>query len=350
MTESDEILFDVQNGLGLITLNRPQVLNALTWNMARLMNAKLIAWAEDPAIRAVAITGAGDRAFCSGGDIKAVAKEAKETGGKGPMCREFFRDEYILNHRIHAYPKPYIALVDGIVMGGGKGLSAHGSHRVVSEKVTFAMPETGIGFFPDVGGGYFLPRCPGETGTYLALTSARIGAADAVYVGFGTHFVESKNFPALTEALIREKDIDAALRPFTAAAPGEPALAQEQARIDACFGYNRVEDILTALSAENSPFALDALKAMRAVSPTSLKVALAQIRYGKHLSFKDVMKMEYRLSQHLLGAPDFYEGVRAALIDKDRSPKWTPATVEAVDDRVIEGYFSSLGANDLTFA
>lgn len=351
MKDAPEILFDVKNGLGLVTLNRPQALNALTLNMVRQMDGRLVEWAKDPAIRAVAVMGAGGKAFCSGGDVKAVAldgKAAREGKSDGALVRDFFREEYILNHRIHTFPKPYISLIDGIVMGGGKGISAHGSHRVVSEKVTFAMPETNIGFFPDVGGGYFLPRCPGQTGVYLALTSKRIGAADCAYIGFATHFVASQDFPALLDALCAG-DVEAAIGQYAGSPPGMSELEQHRARIDACFGHDRVEDIVAALEKDGSPWAAETLKAMNAMSPTAMKVALRQIRLGAKMDFADVMTMEYRLSQRLTALPDSYEGIRAALIDKDRQPKWNPARLEAVNDDAVEGYFQSLGDRDLRF-
>jgi enoyl-CoA hydratase len=346
VTDKDEILFDVRNGTGFITLNRPQVLNALTMGMVRAMNERLEAWATDPAVRAVAISGAGGKAFCSGGDVKTVAIEAKATGGQGPLCREFFREEYTLNHRIHAFPKPYIALIDGIVMGGGKGLSAHGSHRVVTENITFAMPETNIGFFPDVGGGYFLPRCPGQTGTYLALTSARIGAADAAYIGFATHFVPAKDFTAFTSAL--EDGVEPALKKFSAPFTNGGNLAPVRGKIDRCFGHDRMEEIIASLEKDGSDWARETLKALGGMSPTSLKIALRHIRLGAGMGFAEVMKTEYRISQHLMGTHDFYEGIRAALIDKDRSPKWNPASLSEVSDSKVESFFESLGPRDLT--
>jgi enoyl-CoA hydratase len=217
------------------------------------------------------------------------------------------------------------------------------------------MPETNIGFFPDVGGGYFLPRCPGQTGTYLALTSTRIGAADCVYIGFATHFIESKDFPALAGALAASRAVDDVLKDFAKPAPGPSQLAPHRALIDRCFGHNRVEDIVEALKGELMPetthtaFAREALKALHSMSPTSLKVALKQIRRGAGLSFAEVMTMEYALSQNLVKTHDFYEGIRAALIDKDRSPRWNPATLEEVRDSTVKGYFQSLGADDLVF-
>lgn len=351
MTQEPEILFEIQGGIGLITLNRPQALNALNLGMIRLMDKKLVEWAGDDAVKAVVIRGAGDRAFCSGGDVKAVAIEARamnEGKGDGRLCRDFFREEYTLNNRIYTYPKPYIALIDGIVMGGGKGLSAHGSHRIVSEKVMFAMPETNIGFFPDVGGSYFLPRCPGQTGVYLALTSKRIGAADTIYIGFATHHVPSARMQELLDSLCATgADIDAVLKNFSTEAPGLSEVEASREKIDACFGHDRIEDIIAALEKDGSPFAQETLTAMRGMSPTSLKIALRQIRLGAKLDFQAAMTMEYRLSQNCMQGHDFYEGIRAALIDKDRKPLWNPARAEDVSDKAVEDHFKSLGDQDL---
>jgi enoyl-CoA hydratase len=360
-TQEQEIIFEVRGRLGLVTLNRPQALNALNLPMIRALDRQLVDWAKNEAIGAVAITGAGDRAFCSGGDVKAVAidaKAAQEGKSDGKLTRDFFRDEYILNHRIFTYPKPYVSLINGIVMGGGKGISAHGSHRVVTENTLFAMPETNIGFFPDVGGGYFLPRCPGQTGAYLALTSKRIKAIDTIYIGFATQHVPAARLPELVGALAAA-ETDARLDPreqvtriigrFDAPPPGESELAPHRARIDACFAFDHVEEIVAALQKDGSAWADETLKALHAMSPTSLKIALRQIRLGARMPFAQVMTMEYRLSQACMKGHDFYEGIRAALIDKDRAPKWNPPRLEAVPDGEVERYFASLGERDLLF-
>ena len=355
MTQEPEILFELRGAAGWITLNRPAALNALTLNMIRQMDQKLLAWVTDPAVAFVVITGAGDKAFCAGGDVKAVAIDSlalREGKGTGQLASDFFREEYILNNRIHSYPKPYVSLINGIVMGGGKGVSAHGSHRVVTENILFAMPETNIGFFPDVGGGYFLPRCPGQTGVYLAMTSQRIKAADTGYIGFATHFVPAADFAALTDALTRVRDkagLEKTLQQFAKPFPAGGMLSEQREAIDRCFSFNRVEDIVAALEKGQTPFAAETLKAMRGMSPTSLKIALRQIRLGAKMPFAQVMTMEYRISQSCVRAPDFYEGIRAALIDKDRQPKWNPAQISAVNDDDIEKYFAPLGQKDLNF-
>jgi enoyl-CoA hydratase len=293
--------------------------------------------------------------------VKAVAidaKAAREGKSDGQLTRDFFRDEYTLNHRIFTFPKPYISLINGIVMGGGKGISAHGSHRVVTENTLFAMPETNIGFFPDVGGGYFLPRCPGQTGAYLALTAKRVKAIDTIYVGFATQYVPAANLPDLLKALAaikwdaRKKPRDQVTKVIddaSAQPPGESEIAPFRARIDECFAFDRVEQIFESLRKDGGAWAEETLKILHAMSPTSLKIALRQIRLGAHMPFAQVMTMEYRLSQACTKGHDFYEGIRAALIDKDRQPKWKPSKVTDVPDQEVEAYFASLGDRDLVF-
>lgn len=346
-----EILFDVRGQTGIITLNRPHVLNALTLNMLQQMDDQLVRWAQDPAIACVIVTGAGTRAFCAGGDIKAVALDAlakRKGDSRGELIRDLFRVEYTLNHRIKTFTKPYISLINGIVMGGGMGLSAHGTYRVVTETTVFAMPETGIGFFPDVGGGYFLPRCPGQTGTYLALTGKRIHMQDSFYIGFATHYVPAAKLPALTEKIAQQpQQLEQLLKDFSEPPQGASELALHRGKIDQHFAHDRVEDIVAGLERAPSPWAAEALAALRSVSPTSLKVALKQMRMGASMGFAEVMAMEYRLSQSCTAQPDFYEGVRAALIDKDRQPRWQPATLQEVPDTAINVCFQSLGSQDL---
>jgi enoyl-CoA hydratase len=358
--QEPEIIFEELNAVGVITLNRPQALNALTPNMVHELDQILLRWEQSPAIKAVIIKGAGDRAFCSGGDIKAAAMDSlayRQGTSNGQLAKDFFREEYTLNYHIHTFPKPYIALVDGIVMGGGKGVSAHGSHRIVTEKTLFAMPETSIGFFPDVGGGYFLPRCAGQTGLYLALTSKRIKAADTLYIDFATHFVPYALLAPLYAALIEYEWNDtknlhaqatALIEKFAAPVTGESELALHRTKKDTCFRHNRIEDIIADLKKDSSLWAEETLTAMLSMSPTSLKLALRQIRQGASMNFAEVMKMEYRISLFCLQRPDFYEGVRAALIDKDRAPHWSPARIEDVSDDEIEKCFQGTG-DDLSF-
>ena len=358
--QTDEVLFTQQGAIGLITMNRPQALNALTLGMVRAMNTQLEAWATDDSVQAVVIRGTGGRAFCAGGDVKAVAMATRAADpAAATMARDFFFEEYTLNHRIFTYPKPYIALIDGIVMGGGVGVSAHGTFRIVAESTALAMPETIIGFFPDVGGGYFLPRCPGQTGTYLALTGHRVGAVDAIYCGFATHYVPTAQHQELLQALSETNFADAVdakvaveevIARFAQEAAGECTLAPVRDAIDRCFGADRMEDIIAALAHEDSDFAAKTLQSLYAVSPTSLKVTLRQLREGGKLHFAKVMTMEYRLSQALVKYPDFYEGIRAALIDKDKQPKWHPSRVEDVTDEQVDAFFAPRPDDELVLS
>jgi enoyl-CoA hydratase len=354
---TDEILLERRGALGLATLNRPKALNALTLPMIRALDPQLAAWASDPEVAAVVIRGAGERAFCAGGDVKACwddGRAMKRGEGDGRLTQEFFREEYRLNRRIHVFPKPYVALLDGITMGGGVGLSIHGSHRVATERTLFAMPETGIGLFPDVGGSWFLPRCPGQVGTYLALTGARLHAADALHAGIATHHVPSGDLDALVESLASadlsagREAVDAILARHASDA-GPASLAEHRAAIDRCFYFDAIEEIFAALENEGTDWAKATLKVLSQMSPTSLKVALRQIRRGAALDFDDAMKMEYRLSQACMRGHDFYEGIRAVLVDKDRSPKWSPATVGEVSEDLVESHFAPLGPRELSF-
>lgn len=351
-TAADEVLFARRNGVLVITLNRPKALNALSLSMIRLIDPVLKDAATDPTIACVVIEGAGEKAFCAGGDVRAVVLASRDPSSR--LGKDFFREEYILNHRIHTYPKPFIALIRGISMGGGVGLSAHGSHRVVDAGLTFAMPETGIGLFPDVGGTWFLNRCPGETGLYLGLTGARLKMADALYIGYATHAIQTGSFDAVREALVTAapKDkagVDAVLAGFAADVPPAP-LADQRAVIDRCFAGSSVEAIVAALTAEGSDFAEALLKELSHKSPLALKVTFEQLRGGKDLTIEEVLTREYRMSQHALANGEFAEGIRALLIDKDQQPKWRPATIDAVTAAAVENYFAPLGDEDLRFA
>lgn len=334
-----EALFEKRGRAGIVTLNRPKALNALNSTMVRLIHPQLVAWAADPSVELVIVRGAGEKAFCAGGDIR----QLHDWGKAGdPATEGFYREEYRLNAFIKRYPKPYVALVDGIVMGGGVGMSAHGSHRVAGERLMFAMPETGIGFFPDVGGTFFLPRMPGQVGTWLALTAARLGQADALWSGFATHAVASADLDAVAEALIEKGDPDTTLAAFAKSAGDAPARALMPV-IDRCFSAGTVEEILARLDAEEGEWAGSQAAAIRQKSPTSLKVALRQMREGAVASFDDCMRMEYRIVSRILAGVDFYEGVRAVIIDKDNAPKWRPGRLEDVSDADIDAYFAPLG-------
>ena len=327
-------------GLLVATLDRPKALNALTLEMARDFDAALVAAAADDACRAVLIKGEGDRAFCAGGDIQRLY-HAGRAGEAYP--RDFFHDEYRLNARIHHFPKPYVALMDGIVMGGGVGLSVHGGLRVVTERLMLAMPETGIGLFPDVGGGYFLPRLPGEAGMFMALTGARIGHADALALGIGDAYVPSAWLVDL-EAVFRAEppgDLAAAraLVARFAEDPGPGRLDPVRGEIDRLFAGGSVGAILAALAADGGEWATKQRDIIAAKSPTSLLITLRQIRAGAGLSFNDVMRMEFRMALACVAGHDMYEGVRAVVIDKDQSPGWSPAGLDEVTAGDVARYF-----------
>ena len=335
---TDDVLFERQGAVGLITLNRPRALNALTHEMCLAMKAQLDEWADAAPIKTVVIRGTGERAFCAGGDIRALY----ESGKAGtPYALDFYRDEYCLNAAIKHFPKPYVALLHGIVMGGGVGVSVHGSHRVASEAMTFAMPETGIGLFPDVGGSYFLPRLPGEIGMYVALTGERLNAADSVYAGVATHFVPTAQTDALVATLEDGAEPDFVLQSF-AEKTAQPPLSHLREAIDRVFSADSLDGILTGLDDDGSEWAAKMAAAIRKKSPTSLKVTFCQIREGTHLSFDDCMRMEYRMVNRIVAGHDFYEGVRAAIIEKDNAPKWEPAELSDVTAEQVDAYFAPL--------
>jgi enoyl-CoA hydratase len=350
MTTEAEILFERRGSAGIVTLNRPRALNAITHPMIRGLAVKLAEWAVDPGITRVLIKAAGERAFSAGGDIRALYELGR--AGVHDRALQFWREEYTLNTLIKRYPKPYVALIDGIVMGGGVGLSVHGSHRIAGDYFQFAMPEVGIGFFPDVGGTWFLPRMPDELGTYCALTGERVKPADALAAGIATHYVPSARWPELMEALASSMPIDATLLDFAQpAAPGP--IAPRSPVIARLFDGATVEEIVRALDRETQTRGKDAGFAgatgavMRAKSPTSLKIALAQVRRGKHWSFSDCMRAEFRIVSRIVHAHDFYEGVRAAIIDKDQAPVWSPSTLSDVSPEDVERYFAPLGEREL---
>ncbi|MCK9993283.1 MAG: enoyl-CoA hydratase [Alphaproteobacteria bacterium] len=343
MSEEQEVIFEETGSLGVITLNRPGALNALTLGMCHAIDARLRIWRDDARIKSVVIKGAG-RAFCAGGDIRALYDLGL---AKDEYPYRFYHDEYRLNALIKHFPKPYIALIDGIVMGGGVGVSVHGAHRIVSENLRFAMPETGIGLFPDVGGSYFLSRCPGELGLFLALTGTRIGAADAIYCGIASAYVPAANFDALQAALADGPDIEKTLAEFAQAPSEAPPLAQHRARIDRIFSHDSVEEITEALLWEGDPWAVQTRAAILGKSPVSSKVAFRQLREGAKLDFNACMQMEYRLANRFIEGHDFYEGVRATVIDKDGAPNWKPEELKEVSQADVDAYFAPLGAREL---
>lgn len=341
--EEAEILFEERGAVGLVILNRPKALNALTRGMCTALHAKLKEWATKASVKAVVLRGAGDRAFCAGGDIRVLYEKGK---AGDPYAIDFYRDEYRLNAFIHHFPKPYVSLLDGITMGGGVGVSVHGSHRIATEKTVFAMPETGIGFFPDVGGTYFLPRCPGQIGMYLGLTGARIAGADALYAGVATHFVARAQLDGLTEALAAGTPLDAALARFKGE-PGPAALAERRTLIDHYFAKRSLDEIVQSLAQSDDPWAAETLATLKTKSPTALKVVYRQICEGARADMDECMRIEFRMVNRFMAEHDFYEGVRAVIIDKDQKPQWRPAALDAVTPAMVEAYFTSLGSRDL---
>ena len=305
--------------------------------MARRLDAQLQEWADDDRVRQVVVEGAGDRAFCAGGDVRDLYEAVARPGD--PLIAAFYRGEYTLNNRIKGYGKPYVALIDGVVMGGGVGVAIHGSHRVVTENALFAMPETGIGLFPDVGGTWFLPRMPGEIGLYLGLTGARLRAADTLYCGVATHYIPRARLAGMdgsADALERLADD-----------PGEPPLAGQRESIDRCFAGDSVDAIIAVLRSEGDEWADKTLAVLATKSPTSLKVAFRQIREGASLDFAAAMRLEYRLAQRFCAGHDFREGVRAVIIEKDQKPQWQPPDLDAVSESDVDAYFAPLDGGDL---
>jgi enoyl-CoA hydratase len=358
MSITDEILLERRGGLGIVTLNRPKALNTLSLAMYRVMDPKLKEWSRDPSVRAIVVRGAGDRAFCAGGDVRAIYDaRAHPQNRPGDYKADFFREEYRLIERVHRFPKPYIALMDGIAMGGGMGISVNGSHRIATERSVCAMPEVHIGLFPDVGATRYLNLCPGRTGLYLALTGARLKAADMRYVGFATHYVRHERLAELVEALAgigwgAGKDrtqVDAVLAGFHEA-PGDPPLAALRGQIDRCFSGGSVEAILDALAREDSDWARDTRATIERASPISLKITFRQMTLGDvRMDIERALALEYRMTQHVMAAHDFFEGIRAVLVDKDQKPLWEPRSLAEVTDADVARYFESLGERELTF-
>lgn len=339
-----EILTRIDGSVGRITLNRPKALHALNLAMCQAMTAALLDWRDDPAVTSVLIDHAGERGFCAGGDIRMIAESG---AGDAVEAKAFFHAEYRLNHLMFGYPKPVTAIVDGIVMGGGVGISEPAKVRIATERTTYAMPETGIGLFPDVGGGWFLPRLPGESGTWLALTGARLKAADTVALGIHTHFVESADLIDVLESIGYHPHAPEAEAMAWAGDAGPSPLAPHREAIDRLFAHNRVEDIVAALEADGSDWALAQLAILKTKSPQSLKVTLRQLRLGRAMTdFGEVLAMEYRLGGRVVRTHDFQEGVRAVIVDKDNAPQWSPASLAAVDEAAIEALFAPLPAGE----
>lgn len=351
---TDKILFDRDGDWGVVTLNNEKALNALDWDMVRAMHAQLIDWAARNDVKAVLVRANGEKAFCAGGDIRWLY----DNGHADPVgTSEFFRDEYTNNALIYHYPKPYVALIDGIVMGGGVGISVHGDFRVAGDATLFAMPETGIGLFPDVGGGHFMPRLHDGLGLYFALTGARAKAADCMAAGVATHYAPSGKHDDLVKALLTtplsnqaHADIEAVLDVF-AADPGHAGLNDLRTDIARFFdGAESLNSLINAVNVANDEFAAGLCKTLSRMSPTSLALTFEQMARGRGLDFDDVMKMEFRMVRRVMAGHDFYEGVRAQIIDKDRSPQWSPAALADIDKDAVNAYFAPLDGEDLELA
>ncbi|WP_375461356.1 enoyl-CoA hydratase/isomerase family protein [uncultured Enterovirga sp.] len=345
--DEPEIISERRGAAGIVTLNRPRALNALTQGMVDRLAEALDRWESDPAVTRIIVKGAGDRAFCAGGDVRALYEAGR--GGRVEEAFAFWRTEYRLNIRIKRYPKPYVALIDGLVMGGGVGVSLHGSHRVAGDRYSLAMPEVGIGFVPDVGATYALPRLPDETGMYLALTGARVGADDAAAIGLATHLVPSGDFEALEAALVSGEPVDTALAQASRPAAEGP-LSSERGTIQRRFSAESVPAVLAALdeaAAAGSDFARDCAATIRTKAPSSLSLAFAQVRRGREMTFEEAMVTEFRIVSRVARGHDFYEGVRAAIIDKDGRPRWNPETLAGIDPAFVEAHVAPLGRDDL---
>jgi enoyl-CoA hydratase len=343
-SNQSEVIVERRGAAGLIRLNRPKALNSLTIPMVRTIAAALDEFAGDQAVASVVVMGEGERGFCAGGDIRAIHLSGRSGDG---LAETFWREEFRLNHRIASYPKPYVALMDGITMGGGVGLSSHGRHRIVTERTRLAMPETGIGYFPDVGATWLLPRTPGESGTWMALTGLDINASDAIYTGLADVYMSSSRLEEAVHRLTNlsaassSDDVDAVLRDLSEQVD-EGRLQANAAMIDRAFHFNRVEDIASALAAEEGEFAAETRRVLLTRSPTSLKLALRLLRAGRQSrTLGECLARELGACMHVLHGPDFYEGVRAAVIDKDRNPKWSPPTIALVNDEMIGRFFES---------
>jgi enoyl-CoA hydratase len=350
-TEGD-LIARKEGSAGIIRLNRPKAINAVTLEMFHDIDRALDAFEADPDVAVIVLEGAGERGLCAGGDIRALWESSKVRGDLGKVL---WRDEYILNARIKRFPKPYVAFMDGIVMGGGVGLSAHARHRVVTDRTKLAMPEVGLGFFPDVGGTYLLSRSPGEIGSYFGLTGTTMNGPDAIYAKFADAVVPSPKLAALREALTKvargttSADIDRLIGGFATGETSGPVAAM-QATIDRWFAHDRMQDIVAALKADGSELAQATLKALGEKSPRGMVVTLKLLRLARTTAtLEECLVREYRAALEVFASDDFREGVRAAVIDKDRNPKWLPPRTEDVTPEMVARYFAGIGADELTF-
>ncbi|MGU3434873.1 enoyl-CoA hydratase/isomerase family protein [Actinomycetes bacterium M1A6_2h] len=338
-----DVVFDVSDGVGTILLDRPKAINALSHEMTRAIDSQLIEWESDSTVRAVLLKGAGDRGLCAGGDIVSIYEDARSGG---TASADFWRDEYVMNSRIGRFPKPFVAVMDGIVMGGGVGIAAHASVRIVTERSKVGMPEVGIGFVPDVGGTWLLAHSPGQTGVHVALTTARMSAADAIAAGFADHLVPSDSLADFEKAL-RAGTVDDAVGTF-AQPPGESELMSQRDWIDEFYVGDDAAVIVNRLRTSGIDAAVAAADAIEGKSPTSVAVTLRSIREAEQsTSLEAVLNREYRISVACLSSPDLVEGIRAQVIDKDRSPSWTPSSLADVSSADVDRFFASLGSAEL---
>jgi enoyl-CoA hydratase len=350
--EEGDLIVRREGAAGVIRLNRPKALNAMTVEMSIGVDAALDQFEADPEVAVIVLEGAGERGLCAGGDIRGLWESSREGGDLGAR---FWRQEYVMNARIAKYPKPYVAFMDGLVMGGGVGLSGHASHRVVTDRTKLAMPEVGLGFFPDVGGTWLLSRSPGEIGTYFGLTGQTMNGPDAIHAKFADAVVPAAKWPELRDALTKVRqgvtaaDVSKLIKGFATGETAGPVAAKEPA-IDALFGFDRMEDIFAALKRDGSEFALATLKTLNEKSPRGMVVTLKLLRLARTASsLEECLVREYRAALEVFRSDDFREGVRAAVIDKDRNPTWSPSRIEDVTPDMLALYLAEIGADELKF-
>ncbi len=351
MSVREPIRFLREGRLGVVVLDRQEALNALTRDMVRALSDHLRRWKDDPEVEAVLVKAVPGRAFCAGGDVRAVVETVRREGVAAAL--PFFRDEYRMNWRIARFPKPYVAFLNGVTMGGGCGISIHGTHRIATEHTVLAMPETAIGFFPDVGATWFLDHCPPGVGMFLGLTGARLAAADALTTGLATHHLPAARLLELEARLVAAGpgQVTAALEEGLrelATAPREPGfLASKLATIASLFTAESFGELLARLSAEPTGFGAEQLAILRERSPLSVRLTFAQLRRGAGASLEEALRLEYRMVRHVLESGEFAEGVRALLIDKDKRPRWRHAALEAVDEAEVERFFAPIPEGEL---
>ena len=350
--EEGDLIVRREGAAGVIRLNRPKAINAMTLEMSIGIDAALDKFEVDPEVALIVLEGAGERGLCAGGDIRGLWESSREGGDLGAR---FWRQEYVMNARIAKYPKPYIAFMDGLVMGGGVGLSGHASHRVVTDRTKLAMPEVGLGFFPDVGGTWLLSRSPGEIGTYFGLTGQTMNGPDAIHAKFADAVVPAAKWPNLRDALTKVRtgvtatEVSKLINGFATGDAAGPVAAKEP-MINALFGFDRMEDIVAALKRDGSEFAQATLKTLGEKSPRGMVVTLKLLRLArKASSLEECLVREYRAALEVFRSEDFREGVRAAVIDKDRNPTWSPPRIEDVTPDMLARYLAEIGADELKF-